>query len=92
MADVGLVNSDTNPASADLTLKDCVWVASGNLTIRHLGIPIVTTSMGMMVDINMPVVLTFAGWVYSDNALLELAAAFEKPSHDHQKPEGTSCD
>ena len=58
-------------------LKDGVWVANGNLAIRHLGIPTVTVPMGTMSDIGMPVGLTIAGRAYADADLLRWAAAFE---------------
>ena len=59
-------------ASADLAWRNGVWVANGNLAIRHLGIPTVTVPMGTMADIHMPVGLTFAGRAYcdTDSALL----------------------
>ena len=44
-----------------LAWRNGVWVANGNLAIRHLGIPTVTVPMGTMADIGMPVGLTFAG-------------------------------
>lgn len=78
VADVGPADADTNPVSADRAWRNGVWVANGNLTIRHLGIPTVTVPMGTMEDIGMPVGLTFAGRAYSDNALLGYANAFEK--------------
>ena len=77
VADVGPADADINPAAADLAWRNGVWVANGNLAIRHLGIPTVTVPMGVMADINMPVGLTFAGRAYSDNALLAFASAFE---------------
>lgn len=77
MADVGPADMDVNPASADLGWRNGVWVANGNLAIRHLGIPTVTVPMGTMSDIGMPVGLTFAGRAYDDAALLALARAFE---------------
>lgn len=77
VADVGPADADTNPASADIAWRNGVWVANGNLAIRHLGIPTVTVPMGVMADIQMPVGLTFAGRAYSDNSLLALASAFE---------------
>ncbi len=76
VADVGPADADTNPASADIAWHNGVWVANGNLAIRHLGIPTVTVPMGTMADIHMPVGLTFAGRAYSDNTLLALACAF----------------
>ncbi|BBY27174.1 amidase [Mycolicibacterium sediminis] len=77
VADVGPADMDVNPASADLGWRNGVWVANGNLAIRHLGIPTVTVPMGTMADIGMPVGLTFAGRAYDDVALLGYAAAFE---------------
>jgi amidase len=77
VADVGPSDMDVNPASADLGWRNGVWVANGNLAIRHLGIPTVTVPMGTMADIGMPVGLTFAGRAYDDVALLGYAAAFE---------------
>ncbi|HYO04451.1 MAG TPA: amidase [Mycobacterium sp.] len=78
VADVGPADMDVNPSSADLGWRNGVWVANGNLAIRHLGIPTVTVPMGMMADIGMPVGLTFAGRAYDDVALLRYAAAVEK--------------
>ena len=66
-----------NPPSAEIAWRNGVWVAAGNLAIRHLGIPTVTVPMGTMSDIGMPVGLTFAGRASSDHDLLVLAAAFE---------------
>ncbi len=77
VADVGPANADVDPASADIAWSNGVWVANGNLAIRHLGVPTVTVPMGVMADIGMPVGLTFAGRAYDDSTLLSLAAAFE---------------
>ncbi|WP_312172263.1 amidase [Microbacterium sp.] len=77
VADVGLADMDVNEASADLGWRNGTWIANGNLTVRHLGIPTVTVPMGLMADIGMPIGLTFAGRAYDDSALLRLAAAFE---------------
>jgi len=76
-ADVGPADADVNPASADIAWSNGIWVANGNLAIRHLGVPTVTVPMGVMADIGMPVGLTFAGRAYDDSTLLRLAAAFE---------------
>jgi len=54
-----------------------VWVSTGNLVIRHLGIPTVTVPMGIAHDIRMPFGLTFAGAAYSDASLVRLATMFE---------------
>ncbi|WP_237881423.1 amidase [Pseudomonas sp. PGPR40] len=77
VADVGPANADVDPQSADIAWSNGVWVANGNLAIRHLGVPTVTVPMGVMPDIGMPVGLTFAGRAYDDSALLHLASAFE---------------
>ena len=66
-----------------------MWVANGNLAIRHLGIPTVTVPMGTMADIGMPVGLTFAGRAYDDNALLRYASAFEAIRHRRTAPKRT---
>ena len=77
VADVGPADADVNPVSADIAWSNGVWVANGNLAIRHLGVPTVTVPMGVMADIGMPVGLTFVGRAYDDSALLRFAAAFE---------------
>lgn len=77
LADVGRADADTDEASAEHAWRNGVWVAHGNLAIRHLGIPTVTVPMGTMADTGMPVGLTFAGRAYDDAALLRVAAAFE---------------
>jgi amidase len=89
VADVGPADMDVNPASADLGWRNGVWVANGNLAIRHLGIPTVTVPMGTMADIAMPVGLTFAGRAYDDSALLSLAAAFEALGSRRTQPPAT---
>ncbi|WP_313059310.1 amidase [Pseudomonas rhodesiae] len=77
VADVGPADADVNETSADIAWSNGIWVANGNLAIRHLGVPTVTVPMGVMADIGMPVGLTFAGRAYDDSALLRLASAYE---------------
>lgn len=89
VADVGPADMDVNPASADLGWRNGVWVANGNLAIRHLGIPTVTVPMGTMADIGMPVGLTFAGRAYDDVALLRYAAALEATGRRRTSPPRT---
>jgi amidase len=91
VADVGPANMDVNEASADLGWRNGVWVANGNLAIRHLGIPTVTVPMGTMVDIGMPVGLTFAGRSHDDVTLLQLATAFEATGARRTPPPRTSA-
>ena len=89
VADVGPADMDVNAASADLGWRNGVWVANGNLAIRHLGIPTVTVPMGTMADIGMPVGLTFAGRAYDDVALLRYAAAVEATGDRRTSPPRT---
>ena len=89
VADVGPADADVNPASADIAWSNGVWVANGNLAIRHLGVPTVTVPMGVMTDIGMPVGLTFAGRAYDDSALLKLACAYESTGSKRQIPPRT---
>lgn len=85
VADVAPADADTNPDSFEKAWANGVWVANGNLAIRHLGIPTVTVPMGVMEDTGMPAGLTFAGRGWDDTALLQLASAFEATS-DYRKP------
>ncbi|MGP5443161.1 amidase [Pseudomonas helleri] len=89
VADVGPADADVNPESADIAWSNGVWVANGNLAIRHLGVPTVTVPMGVMADIGMPVGLTFAGRAYDDSALLSIASAFEALGSKRQIPPRT---
>lgn len=89
VADVGPADADINPESADIAWSNGVWVANGNLAIRHLGVPTVTVPMGVMADIGMPVGLTFAGRAYDDSSLLRLASAFESTGSKRLVPPRT---
>ena len=89
VADVGPADADVNPQSADIAWSNGVWVANGNLAIRHLGVPTVTVPMGVMQDIGMPVGLTFAGRAYDDSSLLGLASAFEATGSKRMIPPRT---
>jgi len=89
VADVAPAKADVDPAAADIAWSNGVWVANGNLAIRHLGVPTVTVPMGLMADIGMPVGLTFAGRAYDDTQLLRLAAAFEATGNRRTIPPRT---
>ncbi len=89
VADVAPADMDVVEASADLGWRNGVWVANGNLAIRHLGIPTVTVPMGLADDIGMPVGLTFAGRQDDDAALLRWGAAFEAISPARPEPSRT---
>ena len=77
LADVAPADADTNPESANIAWSNGVWVANGNLAIRHFGIPTVTVPMGQMSDTGMPMGLTFLGRAYDDMTLLMIGTAFE---------------
>lgn len=85
-ADVGAADSDTVPESADHAWSNGVFFSNGNYALRHLGIPTVTVSMGLLDDIGVPVGLTFAGPAYSDLDLLGFGAAFEAPGTLRRPP------
>ena len=90
VADVGLSDADCNEKSADLAWRNGVWVANGNLAIRHLGVPTVTVPMGTMPDTDMPVGLTIAGRSQSDVMLLSIACQFEAISLLRTPPNRTA--
>lgn len=75
LGDVAAVDADE--ASVDIAWRNGVWVATGNLAIRHCGVPTVAVPLGTLPDVRMPTGLTFAGRAYDDAALLSMAAAFE---------------
>jgi amidase len=77
LSDIAPSDADKNAASSEIAWRNGVWVATGNLAIRHLGIPTVTVPMGTAADVHMPFGLTFAGAAYSDVELIRLATAFE---------------
>ena len=89
VADVGEATMDADEDAAARGWRNGVWVANGNLAIRHLGIPTVTVPLGTMADIGMPVGLTFAGRAYDDTALLALGAAFEALAPRRETPPRT---
>ncbi|MCQ2999913.1 amidase [Pseudomonas syringae] len=89
VADVGPANADVDLQSADIAWSNGVWVANGNLAIRHLGVPTVTVPMGVMADIGMPIGLTFAGRAYDDSNLLRFASAFESMGSKRMIPPRT---
>ncbi|MCQ2995621.1 amidase [Pseudomonas syringae] len=89
VADVGPANADVDLQSADIAWSNGVWVANGNLAIRHLGVPTVTVPMGVMADIGMPIGFTFAGRAYDDSNLLRFASAFESMGSKRMIPPRT---
>ena len=88
-ADVAPFDADVNPASYEIAWRNGIAYSNGNAAIRHLGIPTVTVTMGVMADTAMPVGLTFAGRAYEDSRLLGYAAAFEASGRRRVAPPRT---
>ena len=89
LTDVAPSDADVNEASADIAWRNGVWVATGNLAIRHLGIPTVNLPLGTAKDIGMPFGLTIAGAAYSDAELIRLASLFEAIAPGRTAPSRT---
>ncbi|KAK5167119.1 uncharacterized protein LTR77_007849 [Saxophila tyrrhenica] len=75
--DVGKADLEYNDQSAKQALQNGVKYSNGNRAIRHMGVPTVSVSMGVMAESRMPVNLTFAGKHAQDSELLKYAWAFE---------------
>jgi amidase len=86
IADIGRANSDVDETSYDHANSNGVRSSNTNIMLRHLGIPSVSVSMGIMADIGMPVNLTFIGPAYADNDLLSYAYAYEQATHNRRPP------
>lgn len=84
-ADIGRADADVDEAHYDEANRNGVRFSNMNHAIRHLGIPSVSVTMGIMSDTGMPVNLTFAGAAYSDTALLGYAYAYEQATR-HRRP------
>ncbi|KAK4544090.1 hypothetical protein LTR36_004588 [Oleoguttula mirabilis] len=84
--DVGKADLDTNEASARHALQNGVKYSNGNRAFRHMGVPTVSATMGIMAESKMPVNLTFAGKHGQDSDLLRYALAFEKQSKSRVAP------
>ncbi|MFB7184193.1 amidase [Streptomyces sp. NPDC056230] len=87
-ADVGPADADTDHESADLAWRNGTLYSHGNNAVRHLGIPTVTTSMGIMPTTGMPVGVTFATKAYRDSDLLAYAYAYEQARGTRPLPTG----
>jgi len=85
-ADVGRADADVNESSYEAANRNGVRFSNMNHAIRHLGIPSVSVTMGLMSDIGMPVNLTFVGPAYADNRLLSYAYAYEQATHNRVAP------
>lgn len=84
--DVGRADLEHNDASARHALQNGVKYSNGNRAIRHMGVPTVSTTMGLMAEKKMPCNLTFAGKHGQDSELLQFARAFEQATASRKKP------
>jgi Asp-tRNA(Asn)/Glu-tRNA(Gln) amidotransferase A subunit family amidase len=84
--DVGRADLEHDDASAKHALQNGVKYSNGNRALRHMGVPTVSTTMGLLAGKDMPCNLTFAGGHGQDRQLLQFAQAFEKASVSRQKP------
>lgn len=84
--DVGRADVDTNDDSARHALQNGVKYSNGNRATRHMGVPTVSVTMGLMAGSRMPVNLTFAGKHGQDTELLRYASAFEQHGSGRRFP------
>ena len=84
--DVGSADSDVDVVNAEHTWKNGVKYSNGNRALRHLGIPSVTVTMGLIQDKNMPMGLTFLGRSYDDIGVLTAGYAYEQQSQRRISP------
>ncbi|KAK5133811.1 hypothetical protein LTR08_007241 [Meristemomyces frigidus] len=84
--DVGKADLDTEVESARHALQNGVKYSNGNRALRHMGVPTVSVTMGIMAGSQMPVNLTFAGKHGQDSDLLRYALAFETQSTHRVAP------
>lgn len=84
--DVGKADLEYSDTSAKHALQNGVKYSNGNRALRHMGVPTVSTTMGLMAEKKMPCNLTFAGKHGQDCELLQFAKAFEKATSSRQKP------
>lgn len=84
--DVGGANLEHDDASAKHALQNGVKYSNGNRAIRHMGVPTVSTTMGLMAEKKMPCNLTFAGKHGQDCELLQFSRAFEQATTSRGKP------
>ena len=84
--DVGRADLESDPETAAHALQNGVKYSNGNRAIRHMGVPTVSVTMGLMNGSRMPVNLTFAGKHGQDCLLLQYAYAFEQQSRRRVAP------
>ncbi|KAK4998086.1 hypothetical protein LTR66_002640 [Elasticomyces elasticus] len=84
--DVGKANLEYDEESSRHALSLGVKYSNGNRAIRHMGVPTVSVTMGVMRQKRMPVNLTFAGKAGQDTDLLRYAHAFEQQKQRRVSP------
>lgn len=85
-ADIAPADADINELSSKTAWQNGTVFSNMNHVMRHLGIPSVSVTMGIMTDTNMPVNVTFAGKAYSDTTLLRWACEYEDLSRKRAEP------
>ncbi|RFU34157.1 hypothetical protein B7463_g2143, partial [Scytalidium lignicola] len=85
-ADIAPSDADVDPISSAAAWRNGTVFSNMNHVMRHLGIPSVTVTMGIMEDTGMPVGLTFIGPAYSDKTLLSYAFDYELASRKREEP------
>jgi amidase len=85
-ADIGTANADVDQDASDQTWRNGTVFSNMNHVMRHLGIPSVSVTMGLMEDTSVPVNLTFAGRAYADADLLRAAFDYERASRKREAP------
>ena len=84
--DVGRADLEYNEESARHALQNGVKYSNGNRALRHMGVPTVSVTMGLMATSKMPLNLTFAGKHAQDSELLKYAYAFESATKHRSRP------
>ena len=84
--DVGFAEADVDVDLAEQTWKNGVKYSNGNRALRHLRIPSVTVTMGMIPEKQMPMGLTFLGKAYNDAEILKAGYAFEQKRNRRVQP------
>lgn len=84
--DIGEATANRDPIAFEHAMKPGTFFSNMDGTMRLLGIPSVSVTMGLLEDIRMPVNLTFAGKAYSDSDLLRYAFDYEQASQRREAP------
>ncbi|MCI1217386.1 amidase [Bifidobacterium crudilactis] len=88
-SNIGRADADVDTVHNTEAWQDGTWFSNGNRMIRHLGIPTVSVSMGLMDDTGVPAGLTFMGPSGSDRLLLACAYAYEQSGLRRAAPQRT---